>query len=71
MTSFLQRNQVFPISIMDAAEVQQCFHNINTAEVQQCFHNGNVKDLVSLVQVRLLLRVFPSFFFCTNKSCFG
>jgi len=26
--------------------------------VQYCFHNGNGKDLVSLVQVRLLLRVF-------------
>jgi len=33
--------------------------------------NGNGKHLVSLVQVRLLLRGFPSFVFLTNKCCFG
>jgi len=52
---------VDPVPNPQASHSQMSLNSSQTGQqdpVQYCFHNGNGKDLVSLVQVRLLLRFF-------------
>ena len=59
-------NSKDPVSNPQAPHSQMSLNSSQTGQqdpIQYCFHYGNRKDLVSLVQVRFLLRGFPSFFF--------
>jgi hypothetical protein len=54
-----------PVSDLQAPHSQTSLNSSQTGQedpVQYCFYSGNGKDLVSLVQVRLLLRGFLLFF---------
>ena len=63
---------VHPVCNTKASHSQMSLNSSQTGQQpEHPFHYGNGKDLVSLVQVRLLLRVFSSFFFLQTSVALG